>query len=446
MPGPVAALELTADESHQLTAWVRAGTTPHRLVRRARLILGSAAGLGSRALARQERLSRTTVRRWLGRFATERCDGLQDRPRSGRPKTLTPATHALVVALACERPADREVPLRRYSLNELMVEVANRLPSDHVAPSRTTVWRLLKQDALRPWRYRSWISPRDPDFLERAGPVLDLYACRWQGRPLWADEYVLSADEKTSIQVRRRLHPTLPIGPHQAMRVEHEYERAGALQYLAAWDVHRAVVFGHCEPKAGKAAFGRLVSDVMRQEPYRSARRVFWIVDNGSSHRGERAADELQARHPHIVIVHTPTYASWLNQIEIYFSIIQRKVLKPNDYTSLQELTDALDAFGKRYSALGKLFAWCFLYISSLTRDQAGKVMQHYGKPLWTPEFDAPIGHPCGKIHQVEDEGSAPQTVFRRDYSNGVSLVNPSAATTFTVRLYHDKGSELVDL
>ena len=112
--------------------------------------------------------------------------------------------------------------------------------------------------------------------------------------------------------------------------------------------------------RPGKAAFGRLVDDVMHQEPYRSARRVFWIVDNGSSHRGDRAAEELQARHPRIVIVHTPTYASWLNQVEIYFSIIQRKVLKPNDYTSLEELEDALHAFARRYSALGKPFAWCF--------------------------------------------------------------------------------------
>jgi transposase len=360
MPGPAGALELTVTEVQKLTALVRAGTTPQRLVRRARLILGSAAGLGSRTLARQERLSRTTVRRWLGRFATERCAGLQDRPRSGRPKTHTPATRALVVALACERPADRLVPVRRYSLSELTVEVAHRLPSQDSAPSRTAIWRWLAHDALRPWRFRSWIFPRDPHFLQRAGPVLDLYACRWQGRPLWADEYVLSADEKTSIQVRRRLHPTLPIGPHQALRVDHEYERAGVLQYLAAWDVHRAVVFGRCEPKTGKAAFGRLVDDVMDQEPYRSARHVFWIVDNGSSHRGERAADELQARHPRIVIVHTPTYASWLNQIEIYFSIIQRKVLKPNDYTSLEELAEAIYAFGRRYSALGKLFAWFF--------------------------------------------------------------------------------------
>ena len=215
-------------------------------------------------------------------------------------------------------------------------------------------------DALRPWRHHCWIFPRDPHFLELAGPVLDLYACRWQGQPLWADEYVLSADEKTSIQARRRLQPTLPPGPHQAARIEHEYARQGALQYLAAWDVHRAVVFGRCEPKTGKAAFGRLVDQVMDQEPYRSARRVFWIVDNGSSHRGERAAEELRARHPRIVVVHTPVHASWLNQIEQYFSILQRKVLTPNDLTSLKQLEERIIAFGARYSALGKPFAWTF--------------------------------------------------------------------------------------
>jgi transposase len=353
-------MQLTAAEVRQLSAWVRAGTTPQRLVRRARLILGSAAGLGSRALARQEQMSRTTVRRWLARFVAERCDGLQDRPRSGRPLAIKPATRALVVALACERPADRDVPLSRYSLSELSVEVANRLGSDEIAPSRTAIWRLLAHDALRPWRYRCWIFPRDRHFLELAGPVLDLYACQWQGQPLWADEYVLSADEKTSIQVRRRHHPSLSVGPHQAMRIEHEYERAGVLQYLAAWDVHRAVVFGRCEPKTGKAAFGRLVDQVMGQEPYRSARRVFWIVDNGSSHRGQRAAEELRARHPRVVIVHTPVHASWLNQIEIYFSIIQRKVLTPNDCTNLKELAERILAFGERYSALNKPFAWCF--------------------------------------------------------------------------------------
>jgi len=382
MAGRAASIELTATEVSQLTAWVRAGTTPQRLVRRARLILGSAAGLGSRALAQHERMSRTTVRRWLARFVARRCDGLQDRPRSGRPVIIQPTTRALIVAVACERPADRDVPLSRYSLSELSVEVANRLGAEEVAPSRSTIWRLLAHDALRPWRYRCWIFPRDAHFLELAGPVLDLYACRWQGQPLWADEYVLSADEKTSIQVRRRRHPSLPVGPHQAMRIEHEYERAGVLQYLAAWDVHRAVVFGRCEPKTGKAAFGRLVDDVMNQEPYRSARRVFWIVDNGSSHRGERAAEEIRARHPRVVIVHTPVHASWLNQIEIYFSILQRKVLTPNDCTSLKELAERIVAFGKRYSALNKPFAWRFT-----RQDLERRLLE----PLLQPELVTPL-------------------------------------------------------
>ena len=216
MPGPAASIELTPTEFQQLTAWERAGTTPQRLARRARLILGSATGLGSRALAHQERLSRTTVRRWLSRFLVKRCEGLRDRPRSGRPTIITPTTRALVVALACELPAERNVPLSRYSLSELSVEVADRLGGDDVALSRSSVWRVLINDALRPWRYRYWIFPRDPHFLEKAGRVLDLYACQWQGRPLWADEYVISADEKTIIQVRRRTHPTLPPGPHQA--------------------------------------------------------------------------------------------------------------------------------------------------------------------------------------------------------------------------------------
>jgi hypothetical protein len=272
---------------------------------------------------------------------------------------LPPTTRALVVALACERPTERDVPLSRYSLSEIAAEVANALGTD-AGPSRSSIWRWLVQHALRPWRHQCWIFPRDPKFLELAGPVLDLYACRWQGQPLWNDEYVLSADEKTSIQARRRVHSTLAPRPHQTTRVEHEYARQGAVQYLAAWDVHRAVVFGRCEPKTGKAAFGRLVDQVMDQEPYRSARHVFWIVDNGSSHRGQRAAEELQASHPRVVIVHTPVHASWLNQIELYFSILQRKVLTPNDYVNLQALVERITAFGERYSALDKPFAWTF--------------------------------------------------------------------------------------
>jgi len=110
------------------------------------------------------------------------------------------------------------------------------------------------------------------------------------------------------------------------MRVEHEYVRKGAWAYLPAWDVHRARVFGRCERKTGIAPFGRLVRQVMSREPYRSASRVFWVVDNGSSHRGDRCQKRLARQWPNLIVVHTPIHASWLNQVEIYFSIVQRKV------------------------------------------------------------------------------------------------------------------------
>lgn len=224
--------------------------------------------------------------------------------------------------------------------------------------SCSTVWRWLHEDAIKPWQYRSWIFPRDPLFEQKGGLVLDLYQGMWDGVPLGADEYVMSADEKTSIQARIRKHATLP--PKVGMRVEHEYKRGGALSYLAAWDVHQARVLGRCEPKSGIAAFDRLVDEVMSQEPYRSAKRVFWIVDNGSSHRGERSVRRLQQRWPNIVVVHLPVHASWLNQIEIYFSIIQRKILTPNDFDSLEAVAQRLYQFQKRYEKIAKPFEWKF--------------------------------------------------------------------------------------
>jgi len=171
---------------------------------------------------------------------------------------------------------------------------------------------------------------------------------------------VISADEKTSIQARIRKHRSEPPQAGQAMRVEHEYTRGGALAYLAAWDVRRARVFGRCEATTGKEPFGRLVEQVMNQEPYRSARRVFWIVDNGSSHRGMASVVRLQAAWPNLVLVHLPVHASWLNQVEIYFSVIQRKVLTPNDFGALDEVADRLFAFEERYATLAKPFAWKF--------------------------------------------------------------------------------------
>jgi hypothetical protein len=263
-----------------------------------------------------------------------------------------------VVALACEVPAQRQEPLSRYSTGDL----ARLIAAHPAAPplSRSTIWRLLDRHLLKPWRYRSWLYPRDHAFAAKAGRVLDLYAGVWEGQPLGPDDCVLSADEKTSIQARARCRPSAPPGPGEGQRVEHEYDRRGALTYLAAWDVRRGGVVGRCEATTGKAAFGRLVDQVMEQEPYRSAKRVFWIVDNGSSHRGEVAAAELVARHPTVVVVHLPTHASWLNQIEIYFSIVQRKVLTPNDFADLAAVAERLRAFAALYNDTAVPFNWRF--------------------------------------------------------------------------------------
>jgi len=261
-----------------------------------------------------------------------------------------------VKALACELPLQHGLPLSRYSGRDLVREVARRGLVASI--SGRTLWRWLDEDAIRPWQHRSWIFPRDPDFQVKAERVLDLYQGLWNHQRLGADDYIVSADEKTSIQARLRLHPTLPPQPHQAMRVEFEYERGGALAYMAAWDVRRAKVFGRCETTTGIEPFDRLVQQVMEQEPYRKARRVFWIVDNGSSHRGEAARRRLQHAYANLILVHLPVHASWLNQVEIYFSVIQRKVLTPNDFSSLAQVADRLLAFQTYYEQIAKPFEW----------------------------------------------------------------------------------------
>ena len=226
--------------------------------------------------------------------------------------------------------------------------------------SGSTVWRWLHEDAIRPWQHRSWIFPRDPDFATKAGRILDLYERQWDGKPLSCDEFVLSADEKTSIQARRRKHATHPPRSRSAMKVEHEYERCGAWAYLAALDVQRAKLFGRCESKTGIEPFDRLVEQVMSQPPYDQARRVFWIVDNGSAHRGQRSIVRLKQKHPTLVLVHGPVHASWLNQIEIYFSILQRKALTPNDFASLAAVEDRLLSFQQHYESIARPFEWKF--------------------------------------------------------------------------------------
>lgn len=274
------------------------------------------------------------------------------------PGLFPPDVIVQVKAIACELPAIYEVPLSRWSAPEIARYACQ---SGLVATlSGSTVWRWLHEDAIKPWQHRSWVFPRDPQFAKKAGRILDLYQRVWNGKELREDEFVLCADDKTSIQARARRHPTYPAQPGSPIKVEHEYKRCGAWAYVAALDVHQAKLFGHCERRTGIAPFGRLVDQVMAQAPYKEARRVFWIVDNGSAHRGVKSVKRLQDKFSNLALIHGPVHASWLNQIEIYFSVLQRKALTPNDFSSLQALEERIIDFQKYYEQIAKPFEWKF--------------------------------------------------------------------------------------
>src|SRR5215204_6555034 len=215
--------------------------------------------------------------------------------RTGRGRVdravFPPEQVAEVVAVACELPARHERPLGRFSRTELHRLVIEQGVTD---ASATTIWRWLHDRSIKPWQQRSWIFPRDPDFQPKAGRVLDLYARRFEGRLLHPGEYVICADEKSQLQALARRHETIAAAPGRPALVEFEYKRGGTLAYLAAWDVHHARLFG------------RLVEQVMSTEPYASAKTVFWVVDNGSSHAGQRSIARMHDAYPNARLIHLP--------------------------------------------------------------------------------------------------------------------------------------------
>ena len=369
MPAPRARqITLTAAERHRLKALAYSHTAGYQKVIRARIVRDAAPGYSNAKIAHRQGVTIDTVRRWRGRYADEGLTGLADRRRCGRPPRFTPVQVAEVKAMACQLPAETGLPLSRWSCPDLAAEVVDRGITPAISPS--TIRRILAADALKPWQYQSWIFIRDPNFAVKATRVLDLYARVYDGTPLGPDEYVLSSDEKTSIQARCRCHPTLPPGAARTMRVNHEYDRGGALAYLAAYDVHRASVYSHRSAKTGIVPFMTLAEQVMTQEPYASAKRVFWVVDNGSSHRGQASIDRLQDRWPKLRLIHLPVHASWLNQVEIYFSVVQRKVVSPNDFHTLDEVEARLLDFQQYYEQIATPFEWKF------TRDDLNALLE----------------------------------------------------------------------
>ena len=350
----------------------------HAEVVRARIVLLAAEGARNIDIAVRVGVCVDVASKWRKRFCQHGLAGLKDRPRSGRPRTFGSAVVAGVKALACEPPEQRAVPLSRWSSHELAAQAVTEGLVDAISSS--TVRRWLHADAIKPWRYRSWIFPRDPDFAEKAARVLDLYARVFDGVPLGPNDYVISADEKSQLQALHRCHPGRPAGPWHLARVEFEYERGGTLAYMGAYDVHRAHLVGTIADKTGIVPFMNLVDKVMSQEPYVSAETVYWVVDNGSSHIGKRSIERMTAAWSNARLVHLPVHASWLNQIEIVFSIIQRKVVKPADFADLAVLADRLERFEHRYNQTAQPFDWRF------TRSDLAAMLQRLDAHRAEPE------------------------------------------------------------
>jgi transposase len=350
---------LSAGERRTLNKRVRGARTAHRDRLRAQIVLAAARGQPNARIAAGLGVSVDTVRKWRGRFAARGLDGLQDRPRAGRPRRISAADRAAVVALACQLPAATGVPLSHWTGPELAAELtARELASSPVSAS--SVLRILAEHPVKPWQYQSWIYPRDPDFETKAKVILDLYQGFYRDEPLGPGDRILSFDAKPQINARRRLHPTMPAAPGRPVRYEHEYRRQGSLALLAGLDVHTGQVFAATPLTTGITPFMDLAGQVMARPEYKNAPRVFAIVDNGSDHRGQAAIDRLARAHPNAIMIHTPVHASWLNQIEIFFSVIQKKAVTPNDFASLEELSATLLAFTGRYNQTARPFSWKF--------------------------------------------------------------------------------------
>jgi len=291
-------------------------------------------------------------------------------PRGPADRGLFPPQDALTVtALACDRPTDdRKYPLSRFSVRD----VTARARDLGLTWSYSTVWRHLDRDALRPWRYQQWLFPRDPLLYEKATPILELYHGRWAGVPLRATDLVLCADEMTGLQALSRCHRSLAPAPRTAdplpgrpgrdedrrARVECEYTRQGTVCYQAFLNVPTGQVYGETVLTNGMETFEQSLGHCLAQPQFQATERVFLVVDNGSAHHPATSPARIQQAHPQVNVIHLPVHSSWLNQMELYFSIVQRKALTPRDFPSKDALRERLAQFEAYYNERAQPFRW----------------------------------------------------------------------------------------
>jgi len=333
-------VELSAEDRATLSMWANAGRTEQRLVKRAKVILLSAEKVPLTEIAERTGLTRKICSKWRKRFATMGITGLSDMPGRGRPKVYNAESRVDVLALACTTPVDGST---RWSVRKL---------AEITGQSKSTVHTILTAGKLKPHKTRYWCgkSP-DPEFAEKRAAIVGLYLSPPE------NALVLCVDEKSQLQALDRTQPLLPMRPNAPARLTATYKRNGTTCLLAALAVHQGEIIGNCVDSANSQAFLKFLKKLYRQYP---GKELHIIVDNLATHK-QADVRAWVASKKRVHMYFTPTYASWLNQIEIWFNIFTRDVLRGGVWPSKQALVNQIMAYIKNYNQLwAKPFRWTY--------------------------------------------------------------------------------------
>jgi transposase len=339
MRGLQAVIQLSGEEREELTRWSNSRTLPAGDVFKARLVLALADGVSYSRIEAELKTSRPTIARWKARFEEGRIAGLEGRHIGSRPRTVTPAMQARVLKKTQQKPADGST---HWSCRKMAAATGI---------SSTTIHRIWSKTRLKPHRLDRYMASNDPAFEQKAADIIALY----MDPPQHAA--VFCVDEKTAIQALDRLDPVLPLSPGRAERHGFEYYRHGTLSLYAALDVQTGKVQGKTAKRHTSDEFVAFLNQVIASAP--AAQEIHIVLDNLSAHKTPTVADFLE-RNPRVRLHFTPTYSSWLNQVEIWFAKIQRDVITRGVFTSVADLSRKLMKYIRAYAKSARPFRWTY--------------------------------------------------------------------------------------
>ncbi|MBK5228215.1 MAG: IS630 family transposase [Actinobacteria bacterium] len=343
MPAPPT-ITLSTEEREQLHARVRAGTSEQRAVERARIVLLAAEGHANKEITRRLNVDADTVGKWRSRFAQQRLAGLEDQRRPGRPLVYNHDQRLKIIKTVTETPPE---PASHWSGQQIADVLA-----DEIGISRSQIWRILDDLDLKPHQVQSWLTSKDPEFWEKAADVCGLYLDPPD------NALVLSVDEKSQMQAKSRKNPTKPVRSGTPERKEFEYRRHGTTCLFAALDVHTGEVIHETKERNRSKEFIEFLDEIDVVTPLDLSLHI--VLDNGSSHVSRETKRWLACRPGRFVIHHTPTHASWLNQVELFFSILGRRLVRRGEFSSVEDLVAKVVAFIEHYNLSAKPFRWTY--------------------------------------------------------------------------------------